>query len=174
MKHGEKGVEKGGGKGGRRREGRERIGGMRRGGERGGKIGGSEGRKGGKQGVLFFAKVASSGELRNIYQSKKRKSSEANSGSIHPYSRYGSAVKIRKTFSIIAILWPTVEVDIVHEQFLKNIPLVLGVTESFWLQHHSQVGCLCSNFTTNLQTSSAAAIADSNFFSSPPILDPYP
>ena len=64
-------------------------------------------------------------ELRNIYhhrpESKKRKSSEANSGSIHPYGRYGNAVKTRKTISTIAILWPvkaifekraaTVEVD---------------------------------------------------------------
>ena len=64
-------------------------------------------------------------KLRNIYrhhpESKKRKSSEANSGSIHPYGRYGSAVKTRKTISTIAILWPvkaifekrsaTVEVD---------------------------------------------------------------
>ena len=64
-------------------------------------------------------------ELRNIYhhhpESKKRKSSEANSGSIHPYGRYENAVKTRKTISTIAILWPvkvifekraaTVEVD---------------------------------------------------------------
>ena len=64
-------------------------------------------------------------ELRNIYhhhpESKKRKSSEADSGSIHPYGRYGHAVKTRKTISTIAILWPvkaifekraaTVEVD---------------------------------------------------------------
>ena len=64
-------------------------------------------------------------ELRNIYhhhpESKKRKSSEANSGSIHPYGRYGNAVKTRKAISTIAILWPvktifekratTVEVD---------------------------------------------------------------
>ena len=64
-------------------------------------------------------------ELRNIYhhhpESKKRKSSEANSGSIHPYGRYGNAVKTRTTISTIAILWPvkaifekraaTVEVD---------------------------------------------------------------
>ena len=39
-------------------------------------------------------------------ESKKRKSSEANSGSIHPYGRYENAVKIRKTISTIAILWP--------------------------------------------------------------------
>ena len=64
-------------------------------------------------------------ELRNIYhhhpESKKRKSSEANSGSIHPYGRYENAVKTRETISTIAILWPvkaifekraaTVEVD---------------------------------------------------------------
>ena len=64
-------------------------------------------------------------ELRNIYhhhpESKKRNSSEANSGSIHPYGRYGNAAKTRKTISTIAILWPvkaifekraaTVEVD---------------------------------------------------------------
>ena len=63
--------------------------------------------------------------MRNIYhhhpESKKRKSSEANSGSIHPYGRYGNAVKTRKIISTIAILWPvkaifekraaTVEVD---------------------------------------------------------------
>ena len=64
-------------------------------------------------------------DLRNIYhhhpESKIRKSSEANSGSIHPYGRYGDAVKTSKTISTIAILWPvkaifekraaTVEVD---------------------------------------------------------------
>ena len=64
-------------------------------------------------------------ELRNIYhhhpESKKRKSSEKNSGFIHPYGRYGNAVTTRKTISTIAILWPvkaifekragTVEVD---------------------------------------------------------------
>ena len=63
-------------------------------------------------------------ELKNIYhhpESEKRKSSEANSGSIHPYGRHGNAVKTRKTISTIAILWParaifekraaTVEVD---------------------------------------------------------------
>ena len=48
--------------------------------------------------------------MRNIYhhrpESKKRKSSEANSGSIHPYGRYGNAVKTRKIISTIAILWP--------------------------------------------------------------------
>ena len=54
-------------------------------------------------------------------ESKKGNSSEANSGSIHPYGRYGNAVKTRKTISTIAILWPvkaivekraaTVEVD---------------------------------------------------------------
>ena len=47
-------------------------------------------------------------ELRNIYhhhpESKKRKSSEANSDSIHPYGRHGNAVKTRKTISTIAIL----------------------------------------------------------------------
>ena len=53
--------------------------------------------------------------------SKKRKSSEENSGSIHPYGRYGNAGKTSKTISTIAILWPvkdifekraaTVEVD---------------------------------------------------------------
>ena len=52
---------------------------------------------------------------------KKRKSSEAKSGSIHPYGRYGDAVKTRKAISTIVILWPvkaivekraaTVEVD---------------------------------------------------------------
>ena len=38
-------------------------------------------------------------------ESKKRESSEANSGSMHPYGRYGNAVKTRKTISTIAILW---------------------------------------------------------------------
>ena len=64
------------------------------------------------------------GELKNIYhhpESKKRKSSEGNSGSIHPYGRYGNAGKTSTTTSTIAILWPvkaifekraaTVEVD---------------------------------------------------------------
>ena len=64
-------------------------------------------------------------ELRNIYhhhpESKKKKSSQENSGFIHPYGRYGNAVKTRKTISTIASLWPvkaifekraaTVEVD---------------------------------------------------------------
>ena len=49
-------------------------------------------------------------ELRNIYhhhpETKKRKSSEANSGSIHPYGRYGNAGKTSKTISTIAILSP--------------------------------------------------------------------
>ena len=54
-------------------------------------------------------------------ESKKRKSSEANSGSIHPYSRYGILKKTRKTMPTIAVFWPvkaifekraaTVEVD---------------------------------------------------------------
>ena len=46
--------------------------------------------------------------MRNIDhhpESKKRKSSEVNSGSIHPYGRYGNAVKTRKSISTIAILW---------------------------------------------------------------------
>ena len=64
-------------------------------------------------------------ELRKIYhhhpESKKIISSEEKSGFIHPYGRYGNAVKTRKTISTIAILWPvkaifekraaTVEVD---------------------------------------------------------------
>ena len=64
-------------------------------------------------------------ELKDIYhhhpESKKRKSSEGNSGSIHPYGRYGNAGKTSKSISTIAILWPvkatfekraaTVEVD---------------------------------------------------------------
>ena len=48
-------------------------------------------------------------ELRNIYhhpESKKRKSSEANSGFIQPYGRSENAVKTRKAISTIAILWP--------------------------------------------------------------------
>ena len=75
-------------------------------------------------------------EMRNIYhhhpESKKRKSSEANSGSIHPYGRYENAVKTRKTISTIAILWPvkaifekraaTVEVDIL----ISPVRQVLG------------------------------------------------
>ena len=54
-------------------------------------------------------------------RARKEKSSEANRGSIHPFGRYGNAVKTRKTISTIAILWPvkaifekraaTVEVD---------------------------------------------------------------
>ena len=64
-------------------------------------------------------------ELKNIDhhhpESKKRKSSEGNSGSIRPYGRYENAGKPSKTISTIAILWPvkaivekraaTVEVD---------------------------------------------------------------
>ena len=37
---------------------------------------------------------------------QEKKSSEAKAGSIHPYGRYGNAVKTRKTMSTIAILWP--------------------------------------------------------------------
>ena len=54
-------------------------------------------------------------------RAQEKKSSEAKSGSIHPYGRYGNAVKTRKTISTIAILWSvktifekraaTVEVD---------------------------------------------------------------
>ena len=48
--------------------------------------------------------------LRHIYhhhpESKRRKSSDLNPGSIHPYSRYGNAGKTSKTISTIAILWP--------------------------------------------------------------------
>ena len=57
---------------------------------------------------FFFFFSLSLWELRNIYhhpQSKKRKSSETNSGSIHPYGRYGNPVKTRKARSTIAILW---------------------------------------------------------------------
>ena len=58
----------------------------------------------------FSEKFEPCWELRNIYhphpESKKRRSSEANSGSIHPYGRYENAVKTRKTISTIAILWP--------------------------------------------------------------------
>ena len=64
-------------------------------------------------------------ELRNIYhhhpESEQWKSWEANSGSIHPYGRYGNAVKARKSICTIVILWlvkaifekraATVEVD---------------------------------------------------------------
>ena len=63
--------------------------------------------------------------LKDIYhhhpESKKGKSSEGSSGSIHPYGRYGNAEKKSKSISTIAILWPvkaifgkraaTVEVD---------------------------------------------------------------
>ena len=45
------------------------------------------------------------GELRNIYhhhpESKKRKSSEANSGSSHPYGGYRNAVETRKAISTL-------------------------------------------------------------------------
>ena len=48
-------------------------------------------------------------ELRNIYhhhpESKKRKSSEANSGSNHPDGRDENAVKTRKALCTIVILW---------------------------------------------------------------------
>ena len=94
----------------------------------------SEERGGGAKNIFFGApknapdlpesQFALNWEMRNIYhhtESKKRKSLEANSGSIHPYGRYGNAVKTRKTISTIAILWPvkaifekraaTVEVD---------------------------------------------------------------
>ena len=64
--------------------------------------------------------------IRNIYhhhhpESQKGKSSEANSGSVHPYGRYENAEKTSKTISTIAILSPvqaifekraaTVEID---------------------------------------------------------------
>ena len=73
----------------------------------------------------FFGPDTGVWELKNIYhhhpESKKRKSSEWNSGSVHPYGRYGNAEKTSKTISTIAILSPvevifdkraaTVEVD---------------------------------------------------------------
>ena len=56
---------------------------------------------------LNYAPQFQNRELRNIYhhhpESKKRKSSEANSGSIHPYGRYENAIKTRKAISTIAI-----------------------------------------------------------------------
>ena len=86
-------------------------------------------------GLLFW-------ELRNIYhhhpESKKRKSSEANSGSIHPYGRYGNAVKARKTISTIAILWP------VKAIFEKRAATV-EVDTLFWGRPHL-VGTLSKNF----------------------------
>ena len=58
--------------------------------------------------LRFRPKGAFYWELKNIYhhhpESNKGKSSQANSGSIHPYGRYGNAVKTRKTISTIAIL----------------------------------------------------------------------
>ena len=77
-------------------------------------------------------------ELRNIYhhhpESKKRKSSEGSSGSIHPYGRYGHAGKTSKSISTIAILWPvkaifekraaTVEVD----TFISPVNIALRLT----------------------------------------------
>ena len=51
---------------------------------------------------MVSKKVAFHKELKNIYhhhpESKKRKSSEANSGSIHPYGRYENAVKTREPY----------------------------------------------------------------------------
>ena len=48
--------------------------------------------------------------MKTIYhhhpESKKKKSSERNSGSVHPYGRYGNAGKTSKTISTIVILWP--------------------------------------------------------------------
>ena len=38
-------------------------------------------------------------------ESKERQSSEANSGSVHPYGRYGNDAKTSKTISTIAIFW---------------------------------------------------------------------
>ena len=94
-------------------------------------------------------------ELRNIYhhhpESKKRKSSEANSGSIHPYGRYENAVKTRKTISTLG-LWPVkaifeqraarVEVDTSISPVLEFLSSSLGVGqlrellmmfEQFWV-----------------------------------------
>ena len=53
----------------------------------------------------FFARSAGS-QYHHHPESKKRKSSEANSGSIHPYGRYENAANTRKTISTIAIPWP--------------------------------------------------------------------
>ena len=89
-------------------------------------------------------------ELRNIYhhnpESKIRKSSDANSGSINPFGRYGNAVKTSKTISTIAFLWPvkaifekraaTVEVDTLNSP--ADLPFLL-FSCSFLIPFHQRV-----------------------------------
>ena len=79
---------------------------------------------GGRDGIFLTLK----NEL--AHPESKKKSSEAHSGSIHPYGRYGNAVKTRKVISTIAILWPvkaifekraaTVEVDTLISPAFSN------------------------------------------------------
>ena len=57
--------------------------------------------------AFIWLRIGSSRELNNIChhhpKSKKRKSSEGNSGSIHPHGRCGNTEKTSKTISTIAI-----------------------------------------------------------------------
>ena len=81
-------------------------------------------------------------------ESKKRKSSEANSGSIHPYGRYENAVKTRKThISTIAILWP---VEAIFEKRAATVEVDTLISPVFNFElityplHY--INCLRSNF----------------------------
>ena len=79
-------------------------------------------------------------ELKNIDHhhpgSKKRKSSEGNSGSIQPYGRYGNAGKTSDSTSTIATLWPvkaisekratSVEVD-TSISFAKSLAIAISL-----------------------------------------------
>ena len=87
-------------------------------------------------------------ELRNIYhhhpESKKRKSSEENSGSIHPYGRYGNAVESRKTMSTIAILWPV--------KAILSFPLSLGFEIAQQFRYATWASTMrCITITNQLQ-----------------------
>ena len=79
-------------------------------------------------------------ELKDIYhhhpESKKRKSSEGNSGSIHPYGRYGNAGKTSKSISTIAILWP---VKAIFEKRAATVEVDTSI---------SPVVCVCSHLLT--------------------------
>ena len=107
----------------------------------------------GWEGRPYFPHFPCIWELRNIYhhhpESKKRKSSEANSGSIHPHGRYENAVKTRKTISTIAILLPvkaifekraaTVEVDTLIS------PVLSGVIRANRFARFARIGVIRAN-----------------------------
>ena len=99
-----------------------------------------EGPVNGNTGIEIFNPTGN----RNIYhhhhpESKKRNSSEANSGSIHPYGRYGNAVKTRKTMSTIEILWP---VKAIFEKRAATVEVDTLISPESWLEMFRSQGPL--------------------------------